>query len=212
MGASINVYELRCPDCGIAINGLATDTVFTCSPCARAYIPHAGKLVPQQLFWAAPIIQSNQAVVFLPFWKMAVDIAIYDPDERLVTSSTVVRDIDSIWVAAFYEVRPAYFGNPGLNFSIARINPLAVEQGERLRKVVGMVRSISEATAYAPLFVTHILDKATDVTGYRIDVSVTALQLWAMPFAFTPHTKGLHDLVAGFTYQSAIVEYLDEMI
>ncbi|MBN2342075.1 MAG: hypothetical protein JXX29_12455 [Deltaproteobacteria bacterium] len=211
MSEFIHVYELRCRRCMGELAGMPTDKVFTCAACNVAFFPSDGALNAVPLHWAlAP--DENVVPMYLPFWKMDVDVSVTAPNGNPVTRETAARNISAVWVAAFYENRPSYFGNPGLNLTIVRAAPSVAAARPPSAEVKGIIRSVDDAKRYATLFVTQILDKEKDVTGYGIDVSFRAAALWAMPFEYREAEDILVDLISGSTYQSAVVQYFKEMI
>jgi len=199
--------ELICPDCRSPLSGLSTDRIFTCADCGSAILLHEGRSEVFPLHMAVAHPTSGQ-MVWLPFWRMAVAISVADPDGVDVTARSVVAQVTHVWVCAFFEHRPACFGNPGFDLTARRAAPDFLTPLPRGLSLCGGARTADQASRYARVFITDMLDRQKDVTGYDIRVTVGPMEYWGIPFAFDKENRRLTDLTGGKSYSASILEIL----
>ena len=204
--SNFHVTALHCPDCGSALEGVETDRVFACLDCATAVEIRQGKKHQVPLYFAPVAVATRLPLLYLPFWRTAVRISVRDPEGADVLANTVAAHMDAVWVSAFYEVRPNYHGNPGLDLTAREATLLSEEFPPKGARLPGGRRTWEEAARYTSAYVIDLLDKERDVTGFDISVVPSAPEYWAVPFAYDTVSRTIADLTGGRSYNVAVVE------
>jgi hypothetical protein len=172
-----------------------------------------GALKREPLYVASPVHSCTAELLLLPFWRFAVDIHIMGRRGEEVTSRFRAGKIRHAWVAAFYEVRPSFFGNPGLTLTVANV---AVEPmlwpADKVLKLSGAARREEDARAYPRPFISGIIDREKDISNYRIEMSVQPGEFWAVPFDCNPTDRTLTELLTGTVYPAAVVECFEQLV
>jgi hypothetical protein len=210
---TVHVYELKCPECADSLHGASGDRLFVCASCQKVYGAMDGILKREPLYVASPIHSCTAQLLWLPFWRFAVDIHIRDGSGEEVTSRFRTGKIRHAWVAAFYEVRPSFLGNPGLTLTTADVvvEPM-LWPADRELKLSGAARREEDARAYPRPFISGIIDREKDISNYRIDVSVQPGEFWAVPFDNNPTDRTLTELLTGTVYPAAVVECFEQLV
>ncbi|MBN2528238.1 MAG: hypothetical protein JXR76_17730 [Deltaproteobacteria bacterium] len=214
MTMSLRIYELRCPGCLNDLSGITSDKVFICGNCQKAFGAHNGKLTEEQLFFGASqhSLDKNDITIFLPFWRFHIAPTVLDPQQNNITATTAAATLDTIWIPAFYDVRPTVFGNVGMNLTLARIQPqLLPLSNNRIIQLPGVARRREDATLYVQPFVAGIVDRQKDISGLSINVRIGDAKLWGLPFGYDLQTTTLTDGLLGMQYPTAMVEYFEEL-
>jgi len=193
----IKVLPLRCPDpdCHQTLSCLRYDKLFSCAHCQTAYGIENGKLHPYALFFAALPKAAENALLYLPFWKLAVDVKTVAVDEKQESTTRGLGPIQILWVTGFSMRRPDFHGDLGMLMSEKQIAVPRADQPPSGATVTGISRDPAQAVHYGEVFVTAMLDKRADVTGMKIEVQVNTIELWALPF--DDQGEFLIDLITG---------------
>jgi len=199
----LRITSLRCPSCGAPLDGLRRDTVFTCAPCRLAAHISNGEVSTFALRFAPVVTGTDLAIVRLPLWRLDVEVSATGREDGLTPV---------VWVSAFHQSRVLFFGDPGMDLTEQAIDLLDVEDLPEGTRLVGVTSGPSEASEYARLMVTHILDRRADVTGMEISVAVREAQLWGVPFAHEESARTLTELNTGRSYSTLLVEDFLEIV
>ncbi|MFO8058630.1 MAG: hypothetical protein R6V10_15195 [bacterium] len=206
--SKLKILPLVCPDCGRTLFGLRYDKVFMCMQCLLG-------LAPAEQGWKRyklefPVLDETPAdpPLYLPMWKMKVDVKA-DPQNKFQKASLrILEDLDHVWATGFSIIRPSYYADPGLAYTEQKVDPEAYDGIPPRAFVAGCTRGTEEADRYAELYVTLMLDKRADVTGMEINVTPLSYSLWAMPF--TEREGKVRDMFAGLEIPVfALDDYLD---
>ena len=236
---SIQIYELRCPECMHRLNGVSSDKLFVCASCGDVYCATGGHLKKEALYIAAvphpETFNGDEAAsngdealtrdadsevyepLFLPFWRFTIEVHVTDAHQNDITRVSGADGLNAVWVPAFFEVRPNILGNPGMNLTMAKVTPTpTLWPADAQMLLPGGARRVDEAAIYVQPFVSGVLDRAHDISGYNISVTTHSAEYWALPFshssANSPVEMTLTDMLCGVTYPANMVERIDEII
>jgi hypothetical protein len=225
--SNFKVTRLICPSCQDDLYGLKSDNVFTCRSCQTAFDVAGGSMEAFFINFASfknSGIKGN--IIYLPVWKLSVETDVTESAGISNIKKSMAEEMrgsgpaewflkwspKTVWVCGFFENRPAYLGNPGLDLTEQQSDPVLSPGPPEEAVVVGIARTKNQAYRYARIFVTAILDRHKDVTGIKIDVKVTGTELWAFPFLFNAQNGNLINLTNDMVYSAAILDSLPEII
>jgi hypothetical protein len=180
----INVLPLLCPnvDCGKTLTCLRYDKLFTCTPCKTAFRIKDRHMHPHPITFAALQNAAEKSLLYLPFWKLTVDVETTAAQKEQANVVKVLGQIQTLWVTGFSMRRPDLHGDLGLAMSEKRLQIPMADPPPPGGTVTGISRDPDQAARYGEIFVTAMLDKRADVTGMEIRVKVNNVALWALPF------------------------------
>ena len=207
----VHVTELRCDTCGNIYDALKTDTLFTCTSCAKTKEIVNGKKTLFKVSAAIPSVPSELDIIYLPFWKIPVQIQMTNPEGVLIDVA-MMHHPDTVWINAFFEMHAEYMGNPGQDMTRENSSILEAERFPEHIKIYGGARTFSNAFTYAKLFITDIIDKQKDVTGYNIEVKSQNPSVVAVPFGFESSSFEIINLTNSKKYKAIVVEEMQQIL
>jgi hypothetical protein len=190
--------------------GLRFDKVFTCTPCALAIVIDGGEKTRMGLEFAKIPDDTCDSPIYLPYWRLKCEIEAVPVNSDQEDVVLALKDLDTVWVGAFAMSRTNLHGDPGLELTQKKALVESESKTPSL-EVVGATKSPGEATKYAQLFVTMMIDKRADVTGMEIEVKVSQAALWAMPHTVSMETEKLISMHSGFAFPLFAVTDLPEI-
>jgi hypothetical protein len=207
----IKVLPLLCPnpDCGETLTCLRYDKLFTCVHCKTAFRIKDGNMHPHTLTFAALRHRPENPLLYLPFWKLYVDVVTKAVKEKQENMMGGLGQIHILWVTGFSVRRPDFHGDLGMMMSEKQIEIPRADRPPPGGVVTGISRDPGEAVRYGEIFVTAMLDKRADVTGMEIRVNVNNIELWALPFE--DQGEAIIDLTTNTRLPSNAIEDLPEI-
>jgi hypothetical protein len=185
-GGSFRLAALRCPACGGDLDGLDSDRVFGCRPCARAWSVEADGLRDSPLVaWAA---SAADAPLYLPIWCFELEAVVVLPPKARTSLPGGEPPAERIvpfphpraFVTAFALQGRRRFGDPGLHLTRRALEPQPA--AGPLPALRGAVLARGVAEQLLPAVVLAVIDARTDVEGGRVDLQVTSAVLALVPF------------------------------
>lgn len=210
--AGFQITPLVCPnpDCGRPLAGLPYDRMFTCISCASAYAVKDGAMRRFPIAFADIRRDIEGRRVYLPVWRFGVHVQADKPDQTDRHLRAEVGRIDTVWVTAYLMQRPDCHGDLGMILSQHRVRlPRAAAPPPGV-VISGITRGPGEAIRHGELFVTAMIDKATDVTGMDIRIQADTMELWALPFAV--QDDFIVDLASKVRFPRNAIEDLDAIL
>lgn len=208
--SKLKVIALVCPDCGRSLVGMRYDRIFFCMSCNQGLFSRDEGWERYPLHFAALEEHSVKPALYLPVWKLEIAIEAAPVNDQQEEALKKVREkIKSAWVTGFTVLRPSYYGDLGLIYTESGIELNELETVPAGVYVAGCTRAVEDASRYAELFVTLILDKKADVTGMDISMETQAASLWAIPFADSGDK--IMDLVTGNSMPVFAVDDLEDI-
>lgn len=205
-GGSFRLAALRCPACGGELDGLDTDRVFGCRPCARAWSVEADGLRDSPL--AAWPAEAAASTLHLPIWCFELEAVVVLPPKSRTSlpggeppaERIVPFPHPRVYVTAFALQGRRRFGDPGLHLTRRAVEPRpAVGPPPPLR---GAVLTRGAAEQLLPATVLAVVDAREDVVGGRVDLQVTSAVLALVPFVRLPD-GGVQEPGDGIKYPPA---------
>jgi len=182
----LNITVLRCPLCGVDLEGMDRDVVFFCRHCHQGYKPaDSGKLKEVPVFYQPPGVDvGNSALIMLPMWALKINLEFNCDPKYRKRLKQAVGDIEWAWITAFRSWRPSYFGDPGLMYTAGKIvPPLTPAIPENIP--CGCSTTAEEALQYPKPFLLSIIDRIVDVTDIDVFIEIIDQKLVSVPFVDT---------------------------
>lgn len=184
-GGSFRLAALRCPTCGGDLDGLDSDRVFGCRPCARAWSLESAGLRDSPL---AAWTTEAEGPLYLPIWRFELEAVVVLPPRARASlpggpapaERIVPFPHPRVWVTAFELTGRRRFGDPGLHLTRRAIEP--PPSTAALPPLRGAVLTRSAAEELLPATVLAVVDAREDVAGGRTDLRVTSASLTLVPF------------------------------
>lgn len=214
-GGSFRLVALRCPNCGGDLDGLDSDRVFGCRPCARAWSVEPEGLRDSPLeAWAT----AAERPLHLPLWRFELEAVVVLPPRARVSlpggpapaERIVPFPHPRVWVTAFALQGRRRFGDPGLHLTRRAIEPPPAAPGPppALRGAV-LTRRVAEELL--PATVLTVVDAREDVAGGRVDLRVISAALVLVPFVRLPD-GGVREPFDGVRYPPAALPDLGALV
>lgn len=152
----------------------------------------------------APVVtDTEREVVYLPMWRMELDVAspVGEWSGRRIA-----------WVSGFYQTRVLFFGDPGMDLTERGVEFLEVEEIPAGARLLGVACGPDEAVETARLLITQAIDRRRDVTGMEISIAAVGIELWAVPFVHDAEGGKLEEPNIEKAYSTLLVEDLVEIL
>jgi hypothetical protein len=178
------VHALICPrpDCGHELWGLPYDKVFFCANCGEGVIFRGTSIDTVKVTFAMPLLSEDGPRRHLPFWRIAGTPKTHGATHKQHRAFERVKELQTIWVAAFLTVRKETYGDFGELLTRRRpaISPQKTDMAPP--RLIGAVRDAEAAVRYAELGLLSMVDKRADVTGMSLTIDTAEAALWGLPF------------------------------
>lgn len=210
---AIRRVALRCPRCGGDLDGLASDRVFGCRPCARALSVEADGLREDELLvWEG---ERDGPVVHLPIWVFGVRAEVVLPPVPRTSLPPGVSSAERrvpfrgrrVYVAAFDVRGRATHGDPGMNLTRRQPEP-HVRRDANPPPLAGAVLVRSDAERVVEAEILAVIDTQTDVFGGHVDLQVDGVYLALAPFA-EADGGAVREPLGGLSYAAGSLPDLD---
>jgi len=205
----LRVVPLVCPDCGRGLVGLRYDKLFFCMTCTQGVFFKEEGCERYPLHFVAPGDVRVKVSLHLPMWELGIRVEATPANDQQEEALKRLDQLKSVWVTGFTVVRPSYYGDLGLIYTERGVEPETSERMPPGAYIAGCTRTIEDASRYAGLFVTLILDKKADVTGMDLSIETEQAALWAIPFTDTGDK--ITDLIAGASMPVFAVDDLEDI-
>lgn len=196
-----NILALKCPHCGDALDGLESDSLFYCTNCGKVFEARQNGFRNWNLKILKLQESENEDIFYLPFWLFDVSVKVEAPPELITKASDIVNQYKYIWLPAFRMWRPSYFGNPGLLYTSACIEPI-FDTVNKLASLVGGTITPESASEMLKPFLLSVLDRKLDVAPIDISGRINKVELCAIPFA--KENDKIKDLLVKYEYNFAL--------
>ena len=184
---TVAILALRCPRCGLPLDGADNDVAWICGPCGvgvEAELRGAeASLRERPVFLIVPPDGAPFAspIATLPFWRLALRIHATGPDGAAV-SAVQAAARDRIYVRAFWLRNGFIIGDPGIALTDAEFSEVRA-RGPGVPATRGIAIGSTDAARLGELFVLRAADRVRDVASVLVRTEVLSVELALIPFA-----------------------------
>lgn len=179
------VLLLRCRACTATLPAASADLAFRCPQCGRGWEIESGALVERPAAYVGTPTGGgggSHPTLHLPYWSFAVGASAEArgrADAAQLSARDRARRFRRAYVSAYAIHRPTYVGEWGLIYT--RLQPdWEIRRGHGPESP-GAAISSDDAREIARHYILAELDKAADLATLKVDLDVSAPELWAIP-------------------------------